>query len=464
MNSSIIWIILPAITAILLWFVGSQRLSILLGIGISIMLSFLALILPIDSLITIFGLTFKISSEMTILGRQLILDTTNQPMLFFLYFSISIWFLCNLVTNSQHKLTPYSLLIVSLLISALVVKPFLYASLLIQIAILISIPLLRNSSTSTGRGIIRFITYQTFSLPFILLSGWLLTGVAASPEDLSLTSQASLMLGLGFIFLLSIFPFNNWIPILAEEVHPLSSAFILWIFPTTGLLFGCYFLDSYAWIRDSFQLSVILQYSGITMVAMGGIWAAFQKNLKRMFAYAMIMETGYSLIAINLREVVGMQLFFDYLVIRTITVFLWTSALSIILKHLSSADFVDIKSLAYKHPFSAMTIIICQLSFVGLPILAGFPNQIVLWGLLSKISLPLTGIFLLAGAGLSMGALRSLAVMLVSPNSDTLVSGENTMQKIFLAIGVLLIIILGLFPMISDPLISKLPLMFSHLN
>ena len=464
MTSSIIWIFFPAISAVLIWFLTSKKLTIFLGIGISLSLALLAQLLPIDSLLTISGFTFKLSSETTILGRQLVLDSSSQPLLIFLYLSLSLWFICIQITDAYHKLVPYSLLIIPLLISALAVKPFLYASLLIQVAILISIPLLRNSSSSTGRGILRFLTFQTFSLPFILLAGWLLTGIAASPEDLSLTSQSSMLLGLGFIFLLSIFPFNNWIPLLAEEVHPLSSAFILWIFPTIGFLFGCYFLDSYAWIRDSNHLADILQSSGILMVVIGGIWAAFQKNLKRMFAYAMIMETGYSLIAINLRGTIGMQLFFNYLIPRTVTIFLWTSALSILLKNVSSANFSDIKSLTNKYPYASAAIIISQFSFVGLPLLAGFPNQMILWEQMSVLSLTNTILLLLAITGLSMGGLRTLAVLLVSSKQDSIHSIESSFQKGFLIIGIILLILMGLFPRFADPLISKFPLMFTHLG
>ena len=464
MTSSIIWIFLPAIFAIILWFIPSRKLTILLGIGLSAILALLAWLLPIDTLLNISGLSLKISSATTILGRQLILESNNQPLMIFLYLSLLIWYICILVTNVYHKLVPYSLIIVALLISAIVVKPFLYASLLIQVSILISIPLLRNSSSSTERGIIRFLAFQTFSLPFILLSGWLLTGVAVSPEDLSLTNQASILLGLGFIFLLSIFPFNNWIPLLAEEVHPLSSAFILWIFPTIGLLFGCYFLDSYAWIRDSSQLSNILEYAGLIMVVMGGLWAAFQKNLKRMFAYAMIMETGYSLLAINLRGSLGMQPFFNYLIPRTITIFLWTSALSILINKIPSANFTDIKSLAVKYPYSSATIIFSQFSFVGLPLLAGFPNQIFLWEQLNRISPSITILMLIAITGLAMGAIRTLAVLLLSYKQESLIPSESSVQKIFLMVGILLLVILGLFPSLTDPLTSKLPLMFSHLG
>ena len=464
MTSSIIWIFFPALSAIILWFIPSRKLTIFLGMGITTSLALLAWLLPIDLVLNISGFTFKISSTMSILGRQLVLDTSNQPLMIYLYLSLSLWYICVYLTNAYYRMISYGLMIMALMISALVVKPFLYASLLIQIAILVSIPLLRNSSVSTGRGISRFLVFETLALPFILFSGWLLTGISASPENISFTFQSSTLLGLGFVFLLNIFPFNNWIPLLAEEVHPLSSAIIFWIFPTVGLLFGCFFLDSYAWLRDSSQLSSILLYGGLVMVLFGGIWAAFQKNLNRMFAYAMIMEIGYSLIALNLRGNLGMQPFFAFLIPRTITIFLWTSAVSILTKDIPSENFSDIKSLASKYPFASIAIIISQLSFVGLPLLAGFPNLIILWGQVSLDSLTISLLMLTGTVGLAMGAIRTMAVLLVDYQQNSLQANESPFQKGFLLIGIFSLILLGLFPKIVNPLISNLPLMFSHLG
>ena len=71
-----------------------------------------------------------------------------------------------------------------------------------------------------GRGVVRFLIYQTLAMPFILLAGWLLAGVEASPGDLALTAQSAAMLGMGFAFLLAIFPLYNWVPLLIEETSP----------------------------------------------------------------------------------------------------------------------------------------------------------------------------------------------------------------------------------------------------
>ena len=38
----------------------------------------------------------------------------------------------------------------------------------------------------------------------------------------------------GFAFLLAMFPFYTWIPLIAEEAHPLTVGLLLWLFPTAS--------------------------------------------------------------------------------------------------------------------------------------------------------------------------------------------------------------------------------------
>jgi len=463
LSSPIIWIIIPFGIGLILWLIPNERLVTWLGIGISAILAVSAWILPIETPISLGNWSIKISTTMSILGRQLILSSTDQPLLIFLYLSLCFWFICSSLAGSTNKLIPYGFLILTLLISALAVEPFLYAALLIEIAILVSVPLLKPAYTPPGRGLMRFLAFQTMAMPFILFSGWLLTGITIGTEELSLISQAATFLALGFVFLMAIFPFNTWIPLLTEETHPSPVVFILWIFPTIGLLFGLYFLDTFSWIRESNSLPVILRTSGLVMIVTGGIWAAFQTNLKRIMAFAIIMETGYSLLALSIEGTLGIDLFFGLLVPRTIAIFLWALALAILLKNTSSAQFSRVKGYGRKYPFSATVLILSHFSLTGVPLLAGFPIHQALWEQLGIISLTGAIWYAIASIGLFMGGIRSLAV-LVAPSNEKFIINENWPQRIFLSLGILMLIFFGFFPQWVAPLLSQFPLMFTHLG
>src|SRR6185369_2929141 len=120
------------------------------------------------------------------------------------------------------------------------------------------------------------------------LAGWMLAGVESSPGDLALASQSASMLGLGFAFLLAIFPLYNWIPLLSEEISPYILGFLLWILPTITIIFSASFLDRYSWLRSSPQLIVALRLAGLLMIVTGGLFAAFQRHLARIMSYGAI--------------------------------------------------------------------------------------------------------------------------------------------------------------------------------
>lgn len=463
MSSPIIWILIPVILAIILWFIPNRRVTIILGILISLSLALVAWLLPIDVPLDIGNLSLKISSSLTILGRHLILTSTDQPILIYLYSSICFWYLGSIISGSSSKSISFGLVITSLLISALAVEPFLYAALLIETAVLISIPFLLSETSIPGRGLMRYLTFQTIAMIFILFSGWLLSGTSTSPAGSSIAGQAIIYLGLGLIFMLAIFPFNSWIPLLSEEAASANISFILWILTTIGLLFSLYFMDTYSWIRESIYLATIFRISGLIMVISGGIWTAFQRDMKRMIGYAMIMEIGNSMLALSIKGDTGINLFFGLLLPRTISLFLFASAVTIILNNSSSGQFTSIKGAGRKFPFASAIVVLSIFSFAGLPLLAGFPIHQSLWVQLGRISLGSALGYFIATIGLLTGGIRVLTVLVTSSDQEGFFPHENWWQRIYLLIGFLIIIFMGIFPQWAYTLTSRFPLMFNHL-
>jgi NADH:ubiquinone oxidoreductase subunit 2 (subunit N) len=175
------------------------------------------------------------------------------------------------------------------------------------------------------------------------------------------------------------------------------------------------------------------------------------------------METGYSLLAISIKGTIGIEIFFGLLIPRTIALFLWAMALSIILSKTSSDHFSEVKGLGRKYPFAAMIIILTNLSLAGIPLLAGFPIHQALWENVGTFSLTNAIWFLAGTTGLLMGGIRSLAV-LVAPSEEIITIRENWAQRIFLSLGILAIILLGIFPQLISPFMMILPKLFSHLG
>jgi formate hydrogenlyase subunit 3/multisubunit Na+/H+ antiporter MnhD subunit len=331
-------------------------------------------------------------------------------------------------------------------------------------AILIAVPMLTTIYAPPGRGIVRFLVYQTLAMPFILMAGWLLAGVEASPGDLALTTQSAAMLGMGFAFLLAIFPLYSWIPLLIEENSPYVVGFLLWILPTMTIIFGAGFLDSYSWLRSSPQLTVALRYIGLIMVVTGGGFAAFQRHLGRIMAYGSIAETGFSLLALSLDLRLGIPILFLLIPARALGLAVWSLSLSVIQEHVETMRFRAARGILRITPLAGAGMIAATLSTGAFPLLAGFPSRLALWEGLSQVSVGAALWLAIGIVGLLTGAFRSLAVISMADEYTGWAPRETPMQMTMLGLGVIGLFVLGLFPQTVQFFLAHLPLMFEHLG
>jgi len=464
MNAPTIWIILPLVLASLALIPRREQMVTIVGGTVALTLAGIALLMPIDLALRIGPLSLKIASSIKVFGRNLFLGPTDKPFLVIIYGLAALWFFGAAEAGVGRRMIPLGLAITALLVASIAVEPFLYAALLIEMAVLIAIPLLSPPHTRPGRGVVRFLIYQSLAMPFILSAGWLLSGVEVSPGDWALAVQSAAMLGLGFAFLLAIFPLYSWIPLLAEESSPYTVGFILWVLPTITILFGIGFLDRYTWLRTYPLLPGTFQFTGLLMVVTGGLWSAFQRHLGRMMGYAAVVETGFSLLALSLEPKTGTVIVFMLIIPRALGLAIWALALSILKMHAVSLHFNAIKGLARTYPIITSGLILAQLSIAGFPLLAGFPSRLVLWEGIARQSLPAALWYLLGILGMLIGVTRTLAVFVMAPEHTPWEWQENTAVRILIGIGIVLLFILGLFPQVIQPFWTNMPAMLEHLG
>ncbi len=463
MNAPLVWIGLPLLLALLLWLPLHPKTTALLGSASALFLALLALILPIDVPIRISeNLSIKLAASIEILGREIVITAADQTLLALLYGIAALWFFGSGAAGVSRRLVPFGMTILALLIASLAVTPFLYAALIIQTAILIAVPLLLPPEKKPGRGVIRFLIYQTLAMPFILFSGWLLAGVESSPGDIELITQAATLLALGFAFLLAVFPLYTWIPLLMEETSPYIAGFILWLFPTATLLFALGFLDRFAWLREFAQLPIALQLAGLIMITTGGFWAAFERHLGRIMGYAAIINTGFSLLAISLIHTYRLSAFFMLLIPQALSLLIWAFALSALKKQKSSLTFKTMQGILQEYPIIAGGLLLAHFSSLGMPLLAGFPPILSIWEGMAREKM-VFAFWVAAGiASLLTSALRSLAVFIMSSEKKPWQLRGSLAQNIFMSAGIILLVLLGLFPQLVNPILINIPNAFEH--
>src|SRR5512146_3015981 len=181
MSAPVLWILIPIAVGIFSLILVSEHATALAGGVVAVVLAVLALIIPIDAALLIGPVSLKLSASFSILGRNMVLGPSTAPLLALIFGMCALWFFGAEAAGVAARLIPLGLVITGLLVAAIAVQPFLFASLIIETAVLVAVPLLSEPDRQPGKGIIRFLIYQTLGMPFILMAGWLLAGGEASP-------------------------------------------------------------------------------------------------------------------------------------------------------------------------------------------------------------------------------------------------------------------------------------------
>ncbi len=472
MNAPLIWILLPMVAGVGLYFIRRREmLVIIVGVGLSLTLAVLAWLQPIGETFRAGGFSLQITDSLFVLGRSFVLQPEKAPILVLIYLGEAFWFGGAWTARTSRLFIPLGLVIASLVTAALAVEPFLFAALLIEIAAIACIPLFSPPGHSLDRGSVRFLVYVTLSMPMILFTGWLLAGVEASPEDSVLVLRSGVLLAVGFSFLLAVIPFHTWMPMVTEKANLYIAAFIFYIFPLIVTLFGLGFLDRYAWLRSSGSLYLLLSWAGIVMVVAGGTGAAFEQNLGRMLAFAVVVEIGITLLILSqLGDQPGvlplLGVFFASLLPRGLALGLMALAIIVLSRSLQAEPgpvgyrLSDYEGIGLRYPIAACTVVLCLLSLAGFPLLAGFPVRLALWQGLASQSLVLGALSMLGSVGLIIAALRTLVVFVSGRDDDVWHVEEKRGERILLGLGVVALFAVGIFPQVFLQALTSMANMF----
>lgn len=451
MSAPVIWIILPGSVSILLFLLQKWERGVLIsGALVAAALSCFAWFVPIGDILELGPWLFEVSQSLSVLGRKFVINANDRSILVLIYMSAAFWFIGSYVVRQNPLFVPTGLGIAALLTAAISVEPFLYAALLIEIAVLISIPMLISPAQKVKGGILRFLTLQTMGMPFILLTGWMLAGVEVAPGDTDLVMHSNFLMALGFSLMLGIFPFHIWIPMLSEQENPYKVSFLLFLFPIVISLFGISFLERYAWLPASPLLYSALRLTAMIMLVVGGIWAAFQNHLGRMMGFAVIVEIGLTLLSIGTGSEVagyseGLGLFFLLLLPRGLSLVLWGMALAILRSYTRGLNFTEVIGIAKRFPIAVGSLLMAHFSLAGFPLLAGFSVRLTLWKTAAG-KFPIMALAAFIGsAGLLVAGLRTFGVVVLGEGESWSIT-ENMGQSVLLVCGCILLVLVGLFP------------------
>jgi len=373
MNAPIIWIVSPVIVSFFPLFLKKKRIRNYLFIGISLLFAALIFIFEIDQVEETGLFTYGISSVQNVLGRNLSLLENDKFLIFLMFVFNAIWGIVSILLKKTARFIPIGLMYTAFLLAAVSVEPFLYSALIIEIAVILSIPLLVSSHADSKNGISRYLIYQTLAVPFILLAGWFLAGGEISPVESTQLIQATVLLGLGFVFWLAIYPFHSWVPMVFDETDPINSGYIFLLLQLVFFILILQYIDGFAWLRTYTVFFQALRFLGIIMAGFGSLGLFFEKSIRKLIGYEFLRSTGILLISIGLSSAKGITLF-SYLIGSRMISF---SLLCWSVSHFESIEkrmsVLNLSDLTQKKPIASASFLFSLLSLSGMPLTIGFP-------------------------------------------------------------------------------------------
>lgn len=297
---------------------------------------------------------------------------------------------------------------------------------------------------------IKYFIITIFASAIILL-GMAMLYAAGGSVDIATMSLANVPLALfaiilltaGFGFKTGAAPFNFWVPDIYQGAPSQIAGLLAGAAKKAGFaaLFLVFFIPFLVLSRYWILPWAILALATMTF---GNIVALSQTNVKRMFAYSIIGQSGYIMIALATVNKFGLVggLFHSFThAFMVIGAFFIAAALG--MKGLETID--DYKGLGRRSPFLAFSLLIFLASLAGIPPLAGFVSKFILFSAAIEAGLGWLAVAAILNSGISVYYYFRLVRSMYSDDDG----GKIDMPagaKTAIIICVLLLAAFGIFP------------------
>ena len=430
-----------------------QALRALVAAGTAMALGAGILWLPLGRTVQLFGRPIALGEPVELMGRQLVLGEATRAALAATFLVAGGLFLIGWRARPGSSFYTLGLALLGLLSAALVVRPFLYASLLLTLAAALAAILMQGGVPGQARGALRYLVMMTLSLPMFLVAGWLAELYALNPGDVGMARNVMLFLLAGFALLLSVAPFHIWIGPAARESPPVAMVFVLTVCNSAVWFLLFNILQEYSWLSARQDVFQILQLLGLLTAGLGGVLAFSSYDFSHVLAYGVLADYGCALVALGTRSPSGLAAVLFATLARPASLAILALGITLARERMRSTEFEKLTGLGWRRPWTAAALIVGGFSLAGIPPLAGFLGRWAEVRLMAATqpvyALVMLGVTLSVGAG----ALRGTDYLLQAPPSPTYdsppqepESPEPRMMVALVAAAILGGLILSLFP------------------
>jgi formate hydrogenlyase subunit 3/multisubunit Na+/H+ antiporter MnhD subunit len=416
------------------------------------------------------AMAYPLNNSLPFLGRDLYLTAPDRYALIYLYLCAAATFLGVWRTSSQWTYYPVALAALASIAAALGARPiiveviggrpfdpFNYAVLLFAIGAVLTIFPLQGGRPGVTIGTLRYLTFMVIGVPIFLAAAWVLDQYSQSPDAVNLAQTATALLLLGSMLWLAVLPFHSWLPGVASEAPPLSSAFVLGIVNVAAFFLMLDLVNGIRLLSDNAVVYDVLRLVGLITALVGGALAFAQRDFGRIMGYAVLADIGVALVAFGTHTTAGLSAALFVVILRTFGLGLMSMGLALARTEAPDDTFVSLTSLAWRRPWAAVSLIVGAFSLAGVPPLAGFAGR---WGALQQAAggdLGASLALVLSSIGVVAGMLRGLQYVLRPIDDPNIQPAHESTLTIALIVGALVLcVIFGLFPDLLSSFIRQM--------
>ena len=322
-----------------------------------------------------------------------------------------------------------------------------------------------RSSPRSNEASLKYFLLGAFSSGILLYGFSLLYGLAGSTRfnaiadalaQRSLTDPLALMalitVSAGMFFKIAAVPFHQWTPDAYEGAPTSITAYMsVAVKAASFAMMVRLFMISLFPLRP--QWVVILSIVSALTMTVGNIAAITQSSVKRLLAYSSISHAGYILLGLIAANETGMIAIPMYLLIYTFTnLGVWAVVVALRRKDIIGEHIDEMSGLFFKHPTSAVLMLIFLLSLAGIPPTAGFIGKYYLFASVIETHHNVLAVIAVLNAAISMYFyLRIVVAMFMRDATEKTGMALSPGIIATMAIAVIFTMWIGLYP---DPFIA----------
>jgi len=278
-----------------------------------------------------------------------------------------------------------------------------------------------------------------------------LIGAQLSATEPTLMAKAGVaMLLIGFAFKVGAVPFHAWVPDVYEGAPTPVTAFMM-----SGVKAAA-FLALARVLAEALPSYVelwrpVVAWMAVATMLLGNLVALAQQSIKRMLAYSAVAHAGYLLLALWSHSDAGTAAVLVYLLAYSITIVATFGILASIERAGARTVLIsDLEGLYAVRPFASLGLTVCMLSLLGFPGTFGFIGK---WYVIAaplgqgEVILPVVAML---ASGISIGYYLPVVLAMTLKPTRTRSAHQTirfpTPAKILVALGVVAILVLGIWP------------------